>query len=499
MRRFWKIIRWVAGVGLLVALICGGGAAFLVPMIQKQLEEQRNRARGTLVVVEPVKTGSLIRTVSAPGSVAAKITTNISSRVSAKINSIHAEEGQMVKEGDILIQLDSLDLAASVDAAKARFAADEANLKSAEASFAAEEARIVGSRAAYQNAVSEFERQQSLHKSGDVSQQSLDNARTEVDRTKSQFEAAMKNLDAVNANVDAARARAEASRAEVDRAQRNVEYCTVRAPFAGLITRRVAQVGETALGTIQNAGTQLMVLEDVSEMLVKARLAETDAPRVAATQQARIFINGYPNEAFTGVVRRVGMTSLRWQQDNTYYFEAEIVMDTKGKRLGTGTTANVDIEIETIDNVLMVPSQAVIDKRVDSLPQKLREEHPLVDRNKTFARLVMVYKEGKTVLTPVKVITSNITAAAIAEGITEGDPVIVGPYSALQTLAAGPDGAMVRTEDEDKKDKKKDAAKDEAAVAEKDDTKKEEEKPAAGAEGSGDKAKSTTSKSASAS
>ncbi len=498
MRRFWKIIRWVAGVGLMIAIICGGGAAFLIPMVQKQLEEQRNRARGALVVVEPAKTGSLIRTVSAPGTVAAKITTNISSRVSAKINSIHAEEGQMVNEGDILIELDSLDLVASVDAARARYAADEANLKSAEAGFAAEEARIIGSRAAYQNAMAEFERQQALHKSGDVSQQSLDNARTEVDRTKSVFDAAVMNLEAVKASVEAARARADASRADVDRAQRNVEYCTIRAPFSGLITRRIAQVGETALGTIQNVGSQLMVLEDVSEMLVKARLAETDAPRVSNGQKTRIFINGYPNDAFTGTVRRVGMTSLRWQQDNTYYFEAEVVMDTLGKRLGTGTTANVDIEIETISDVLMVPSQAVLDKRVDSLPQKLREEHPLVDRNKTFARIVMVHHEGKVKYTPVKTIAGNITSTAIAEGISAGDPIIVGPYSALQTLA---ESAMVRTEEDEKKAKeKKEEAKDDTAVAEKEgDAKdKEAEKPAASTE-TGDKSKTTASKPASAS
>ncbi|MBL8745286.1 MAG: efflux RND transporter periplasmic adaptor subunit [Phycisphaerae bacterium] len=477
MRKYWNIIKWVVGVGFVLLLVCGGGAAFMVPMIQKQMEAQRERAMGTLVVVEPAKFGALVRTVSAPGTVSAKTTTNISSRVSAKINAIYAEEGSMVKEGDLLIQLDSLDLMAALDASKARFAADEASLKSAEASFAAEEARIVGARAAYQNAVNEFERQQSLFASGDVSQQSLDNARTEVDRTQSTYNAAMKNLEAVRANAEAAKARADASKAEVERSQRNVEYCAIKAPFSGLITRRIAQVGETALGTIQNAGTQLMVLEDTREMLVKARLAETDAPRVSADQKVRIFINGYPDEQFEGVVRRVGMTSLRWQADNTYYFEAEIVVDTKGKRLSTGTTANVDIEIETISNVLMVPSQAVLDKRIDSLSQELRENHPLVDREKTFARLVMLHRDGKVVYKPVKTIAGNINSTAISEGIVEGDPIIVGPFSALQKLA---DGAKVRTEaDEKKAREKKEGKKDETAVAEKDEKKKtEESKPA---------------------
>lgn len=501
MRKYWSIAKWIIGIGLAFLIVIGVSAAFLVPMIQKQMEAQRERARGTLVIVEPAKKGTLIRTVSAPGAVAAKVTTNISARVSAKINAIHAEEGQMVKEGDLLIELDSLDLAAALNAARARYSGDEASLKSSEASLGAEEARLAGTRAAYQNAVADFERQQSLHASGDVSQQTLDNARTEVDRTKAAYDGAVRNIDAVRANVEAARARAQASKAEVERAERNVEYCMIRAPFSGLITRRIAQVGETALGTIQNAGTQLMVLEDTSEMLLKGRLAETDAPRVSSQQKTRIYINGYPDEVFEGVVRRVGMTSLRWPADNTYYFEAEIVVNTNGKRLSTGTSANVDIEIETIDDVLIVPSQAVLDKRVDALPQKLREESPLVDREKTFARLVMLHKDGKVVYTPVKTIAGNINSTAIKEGIAEGDPVITGPFSALQNLA---DAAKVRTEDEEKKVKeKKKGEKEEPAVAEKDsgtEDKKADEKPA---EKKTDASKDTTSsgvtKSASAS
>lgn len=464
MGTFVKVIKWVVGVGLVVVLICGGAAAFLVPKISTYYREQQEKGRGTLVVVEPVKLGQLIRTVAAPGTIAAKTTTSISARVSAKINSINFEEGNAVKENDILIELDAQELVAALESTKARYAADLASIKSIEANLAAEEARIIGSQAQHRNALSELERQQELYASGDVSKSSLDNASTEVDRMKSTYEAALKGLDAAKANVEAGRARAAASHADVDRAERNVEYCTIRAPFAGLITRRIAQVGETALGTIQNAGTQLMVLEDVSEMLVKARLAETDAPRVAAAQKVKVYVNGYPDQTFEGVLRRVGMTSLRWAADNTYYFDAEIVLDTKAMRLSSGTTANVDIEIETMENVLLVPSQAVLDKRVDSLPQKLREENPLVDRDKTFAKVVMLKKDGKTVYTPVRTVASSISQTAIAEGVSADDPVIVGPFKALQELAHD---TKVRTEEEDKalRDKGK---KPEPEVADKD-------------------------------
>lgn len=478
MRTVLKVFKWVAGIGLLLVLVIGVPAAFLVPKVKAQLDSQRERARGTLVLVEPAAMGQLVRTVSAPGTIAAKTSSNITSRVSAKINAIHFEEGQTVKEGDVLIELDSLELLASLEGTKARYAADLASLKSMEANLAAEEARIVGAKAAYENSLTEFERQQELYSSGDVSKQSLDNARTEVDRTRSAYEAAKKNLDAVKANVEAARARADASRAEVERAQRNVDYCTIRAPFDGLIVRRIANVGETALGTNFNAGNNLMILEDVSETLVKVRLAETDAPRVAAGQKVRVYVNGYGDRVFEGVLRRVGMTTQRWV-DGTYYFESEVLLNTNGERLSSGTTANVDIEIETIEGVLVVPSQAVLDKRVDALPQKIREGSPLVDRDKTFARIVMLMKEGKVEYVPVRTIASSITKTAIAEGIEGGAPVIVGPYSALQTLA---DGAKVRVEEEKKKASDRNG-KANAEVAEKDG--KESAKPASKAASAG--------------
>lgn len=451
MHKFLGVMKWVAGVGVLLLLICGGGAAFLVPMISKQIEAQRDRARGTLVVVEPASNGELVRTVSAPGVIAPKFTANISARVSAKIVAINVDAGATVKEGDVLIELDSKDLVASLAGAKARLAADEAALTGTIANLAAEEARILGARATYQNAVADFERQQSLFKSGDVSQQALDVAKTEMERAQASLEAASKALDSFQSNIEAARARVESSKADVDRAQQNVEYCVIRSPLTGVVVKRNVNVGEVALGTIQNVGTALLVVEDQSRLLVKARLAETDGPRVKMAQRARVFVNGYPDVTFWGTVSRIALTTQR-HTDQTLFLETEIELDPVEQMLASNTTANVEVEIETLRDVLLVPSQAVMDKRVDTLPQKLRDENPLINKDKTFAKVVMLYKNGKAEYTPVRTIASNITKTAIAEGIAAGDPVIVGPFSALQTLT---DGSAVRTEDEDAKNKKK--------------------------------------------
>ncbi len=150
------------------------------------------------------------------------------------------------------------------------------------------------------------------------------------------------------------------------------------------------------------------------------------------------------------------MTVLR-HTDGTMYFEAEIVLETRGFTVSSGTSANVDIEIETIDNVLLTPSQAVLDKRVDSLPQSLRETSALIDREKVFAKIVFLLKDGKAVATPVKTVSSNLTRTGISEGLAAGDPVIIGPFSILQNLS---DGQRVHVQEEG-------AAGDEATVAEK--------------------------------
>ncbi len=450
MRRFMGVFKWVAGVGILVVLICGGGAVFLIPPIQKAIKDREAAAKGSLVIVEAASMGSLVRTVSAPGTVSPEATANITARVSAKIERMPFQEGDTVRQDDVLVELDAKELEASLAGSEARFAADEASLKASEANLISEQARIFGARASYQNAVADWERQQALFKSGDVSQSALDTARTEMDRTKSAYDAAVANLETLKANVEAARARVAASKAEVDRAMRNVEYATIRAPYDGVITRRIANVGEVALGTISNMGGTLMVLEDQSKMLVKARLAEMDAPRVKVGQKARVYVNGYPDETFEGTLRRLGMTVLR-HTDGTMYFETEIVLDTKGTRVSSGTSANVDIEIETINEVLLAPSQAVMDKRVDSLPQKLREESTLLDKDKVFAQVVFLYKEGKAVVTPVKTISSSLTRTAISEGLSVNDPVIIGPFSLLQQLN---DGQRVYTEDDVKEEEK---------------------------------------------
>lgn len=444
----WKILKWVLLVGFVLLLICGGGGAFLYRPIMNAIEERRLSGMGTAVIVEPASRGTLTRTIAAPGTVTPTTEVNISARVSAKIAELPFKEGELVKEGDVVVQLDAKDLAAAVAAAEARLLGDQASFKGTEATYLAEEAAMLGVKASFDKATADWERQQELFKSGDVSKAELDAFKVELDRSKSQFQSRQANLLTVRAAVDSAAARVKMAEADLTQAKENLGYSTIRSPISGNITQLNAKVGEVVVvGTMNNAGTVIMKIADLSEMLVKARLAEIDTPRVKEGQRVQVTINGYEDKKFEGTLRRVALQSKVNLQDATAYFEGEVLLHLEGQRVFAGLTASVDIEVESIENVVMVPSQAVIDKRVEELPKEIREGGT-VDRDRTFAQVVFVRKDGKAVLTPVKTGGRNITKTAINSGLEEKSEVIVGPFKALQELT---DGASVRLQSDDKK------------------------------------------------
>jgi len=437
-RRIFKVIRWVVGIGLLVALIGGGIAVFVVPKISKAVAAQREKAAGPAVEVAEVARGQLIRTISAPGTVAPRTDVDISSRVSAKIAKLPFKEGDQVKAGDIVVELDAKDLQAELDAQRGRLLAEQASLKLAEAQLAGERAALIGVQAAAKKANDDLERTQQLFATGDVSKSELDAAVATRDTNQSTYEARLETLKGAEASVAAAEARVQIAQADVKRSEENLSYAIITSPIDGYITQLDAEVGEiVVVGTMNNQGTVILKIADLSEMLVEARLAEVDVSRVKEGQKVGVIINGYTGRTFNGILQRVALQSRVQTGDGTTYFEAEVLLDTEDERVYSGLTANVEIEVETFDDTLLVPSQAVVDKRVDELPREIRENNPLVNLDKTFAQVVYVFDNGKAKLLPVKTIASNLNKAALADGIDIGTQVIVGPLRTLQTLSNG--------------------------------------------------------------
>lgn len=420
----WK---WLIGLGLAIVIGLGMGGFFIARSegFAELMASFSGGEKPVEVRLGKIEKGSVIRTVNAPGSVEPKTKVQISAQVAARVTALPFREGERVKKGDVVVRLDSRDLVAA--------------LESTQASKKAEEARLEGAQATLVRSVNELERQKSLAATGDASKSALENAESEYLRAKSQVDSSTQNI--------------EIARANIARARKDLENTEIVAPFDGVVTKLTVEVGELVLvGTFNNAASVIMEIADLDVMLLKARVDEANVAPVKAGQKARVFINAFRGRTFDGNVDRVGLKRIV-DRDGTGYYEVEILVQKPADTLlYSGLTANTDIEVETFADVLKVPSQAVVDRKLDDLPKEFANSAS-VDKTKSFARVVFTYKDGKASPVPVSVGPSDLTHTVLLSGVEEGTTIISGPFKVLADLK---DGKKVAEEGTLKK--KKDAA-----------------------------------------
>jgi len=401
---------------------------------------------GELVRIESPRRGGLVECVNAPGEIEPRTHVAISARVMARIVELPFDEGDGVTKGDptaqppippsVLVRLDATDLEAALRAAEARRAAQAAQIKVEKSRIAGQRAAIEGIDASLLAAERDLRRCEDLVKSRDMSQAELDQARRRHDELKAQRASAEHVLRAAEANLEVLQHNLEAADADIERARDAVGYTTITSPIDGVITRVNAKVGElVVVGTMNNPGTVIMSVADLSEMLVVVRLDEAGIADVEVGQRAVVRIHAYPDETFSGVVESIALTH-DFGPGGTKYFKTKILLEAD-KRVYSGLTADVDIQTKTHSDVLKVPSQAVLGRPTDELPVSIRENNPNVDTKKAIATVVYRFIDGKAVVTPVTVGASDETHTVIASGLTTEDRVVVGPYKVLDGLRHG--------------------------------------------------------------
>lgn len=422
----WK---WLVGLFIVLAVGCGVGGFFAskTKPAQELIKKLTGQKDPETVKVESVARGDLTRTVSAPGAIDPKTKVKISARVSARVIALPFKEGQDVKEGDVLVRLDAEDLKAQLDQARAGLRADEA--------------RLEGSQASLVRVKADVERVRKLFATKDRSQAELEIAEAE-------YRVAESNLRAAEQAI-------ESSQAVVRRAERDLENTIITAPMDGVIVKLNTEVGEVVLGTFNNAGTEIMEIADLKSMLMRAEIDENNIEPIKPGQKATVYINAYPDRKFTGIVERLKEQN-QISREGKQYFEAEIALDLKamkeGERLKTGLKANCDIQVETKFDVIKVPSQAVLDRRVDELPEAARKSPIIEGKNKAFAQVVYRMVDGKAVVTPVETGSSDLTSTVVLAGLDTNERIITGPYKVLATLR---DGLEVKEETKPADEKKK--------------------------------------------
>ena len=434
-RKKWIII----SVILIAALIVGGVI----------VNKHRNKKDpGEVVRVEEVKQGELTEEIGALCEIEPNEVVQLSARVSARIVEMPFDEGGVVTCGDpnanpplpasLLIKLDAKDLESQLRLAQAGRNAEEAQIEVEKEKIEASKANLVGLEASLEEAENDLQRKKGLYDTltGAVSKYEYDQVKYKADSLRADNECAKHNLEAAVRNLVVMKHNLDAADARIAEAQEMLSYTTITSPINGVVTRVNAKVGEMVMtGTMNNPGTVIMEVSDLSNMLAVAEIDEADVGSLQVGQEAAATMLAYGNTVFKGKVKEIALKH-RINNTGTRYYRTEILLDADPNvsKLYTGLTGHVDIKTRKHADILKVPSQAVLARQVEDLPLDIRDKCGEVDKNKTFVTVVYRFVDGKAVVVPVKMGKSDLMYTIIESGLKEGDKVIVGPYKSLEKL-----------------------------------------------------------------
>ena len=251
------------------------------------------------VRVETPLRGNLTEFITAPGTVEPKRKVEISAKISARVVAIPVDEGQRVFAGGgngdsavdrtLLIKLDASDLEAALRSTKAHRAAQAARMEVARAEITGKRANIKACQARLEQLERRLEREKTLLISHDISQSTVDETQSLFDEQQAQLIIVENNLTTSEMNLSVMAHELEAADAEIARAEQDLTYTTIMAPMNGIVTRINAEEGEMVMtGTMNNAGTVIMEIADLTQMLVVAQVDQADISQVQVVRKRRL-------------------------------------------------------------------------------------------------------------------------------------------------------------------------------------------------------------------
>ncbi len=388
--------------------------------------------------------GEIVSLVTATGSVQARTTVKISADVAAKIIALPVKEGDLVKKGDVLVELDQTRYQAAVSQAEASLAAAKSAEKRAEASLL--EAKQL------------HERGNKLYAGKLISDENYTQLQTQ--------------LEVAKANLESAQFFTKQQKASLDEIRDSFSKTIITSPIDGTITSLNAEVGEIVMvGTMNNAGTVIMTVADLSTIEVEVNVDETDIARVRVGQDAKIELDALPDTSFKGVVTEVGNAAQNAGTSGVTNFTVKILLLDKVERIKPGMTSTVDITTDKRKDVLYVPIQAVVMRpdKSDSLKKAAGNSGSsggavaaTVDTTKSSKKddkkpkeLEGIFKLAGNVVkfVPIKTGIADQQNIEITEGLAENDEIVTGSYKTLRTIE---DGAKVKVTKEIVKEEKTD-------------------------------------------
>ena len=308
------------------------------------------RDKGTTVTVETLRSRDLESFVSASGKIQATRQVNISANQMGRVTRLAVKEGQRVKAGQFLLEIDPESLEGQLQRGEASVIA---------AQFALERSRttLEQSRANLDLSRQNLKRQQELWKEGLTTRQELERSESEVKVREADFKANEQEILTSEQRIK----QEEASLATT---KYSLTQVVSTSPIDGVVVRRNIEEGETAVvGTMNNAGSQLLTIADMSELKAEVEVDETDIPTVALGQQARVTIDAVPNRTFRGHVTEIGNSPIQGASASSgrqaTNFKVVILLDEAVPDVRPGFTCSAEIVTATRKAVLSVPIQAL--------------------------------------------------------------------------------------------------------------------------------------------
>jgi HlyD family secretion protein len=408
-----------------------------------------SRPEGVSVNAEAIERRDLEAVVSASGKIRPKRSVNISADTMGRVTDLAVNEGEQVRRGQFLLQIDPRTLRSAVQRGEAGLEAAESQVKQLRVSV--ETARVT-----LQQARDNVERQRELWKTGLTTKEALDRAENELKVREAE-------LREREQQVSTQESRLRQERATLESARYDLSKVRIESPIDGIVTRRNIEEGETVVvGTMNNPGTVLMTIADMSVIEAEIEVDETDIPTVAIGQPATVRIDALPDREFTGRVTEVGNSPIQApgaaagggvrQATN---FKVVVTLEDELPQVRPGFTCTADVTTATRAQAVAVPIQATtirevtfdaqgaVVRRPPEERRRRRQIEPSVSAEEPAGQTrrevegAFVVREGRAVFVPVKTGIAGDRYFEVLDGLQPGDQVITGPFSSVREMADG--------------------------------------------------------------
>jgi HlyD family secretion protein len=413
-------------------------------------------------VVE-VQTGRVARldlasTVTASGEIKPKTFANIGANAFGKITKLYVKEGEHVKKGQLLAQIENVQPESDVQASVASLDAAQKDYAAAVAALNTNRADLDRAKADLEQKSLDYKRAQQLLKDALIPRSDFETRKAAYETSVAGLEQSKARVAQAQAQLEAAKGHISQNRASLRRADDALSKTTYLAPYDGVITNLPVREGETVVVGIQNSlGSTLMTVADMSVITAEVQVDETDIISVKLGQPAEVSIDAIPKKKFKGVVTQIGDNAIlrstgvstsqtTGSSQEAKDFKVVITLENPPSDLRPGLSATAKITTATRQNAITIPIQALtIRQRSELEPKKdksaVQAAAPASPEEQAKAKQevqgVFVIRNGKAVFIPVETGITGTTDIEVTKGLKEGDEIVTGSYKILRTLRNG--------------------------------------------------------------